>query len=99
MDVIDQQAARILELEGMLDARSKEIVGRIQECQACQIDQLQADGKIGPDADAKPRVWQITEERIEALEYMYEWCFCTEKLQCCEKYPEYILQDMLKEVE
>ena len=29
---------------------------------------LQAKGKIGPDADAKPRVWQITEERVEALQ-------------------------------
>ncbi|MDD3089108.1 MAG: hypothetical protein PHT95_04100, partial [Candidatus Omnitrophica bacterium] len=27
--------------------------------------QLQAEGKIGPDA--KPRVWQITEERKETL--------------------------------
>ena len=43
----DELAARIQELEGMLDARSKEIVGRIQECQACQIDQLRAEGKIG----------------------------------------------------
>ena len=57
--------ARIRELAGMLDARSREIVGRIQECQACQIDQLQAEGKIGPDA--KPRSWQITDERKATL--------------------------------
>ena len=29
--------------------------------------QLQAEGKIGPDADAKPHCWQITEERKEAI--------------------------------
>ena len=30
--------------------------------------QLQADGKIGPNADAKPRVWQITEDRVTAID-------------------------------
>jgi hypothetical protein len=45
--LIQAKDARIKELDGMLDARSKEIVGRIQECQACQIDQLRAEGKIG----------------------------------------------------
>ena len=29
---------------------------------------LQAKGKIGPDADAKPRVWQITEDRVTAID-------------------------------
>ena len=29
---------------------------------------LQAKGKIGPDADAKPRVWQITGDRITAID-------------------------------
>ena len=29
-------------------------------------------GKIGPDADAKPQVWQITEERVGLLEYCLE---------------------------
>ena len=32
--------------------------------------QLRAEGKIGPDA--KPRVWQITEERVGLLEYCLE---------------------------
>ena len=31
------------------------------------LEQLQAEGKIGPDADAKPHCWQITEERKAAL--------------------------------
>ena len=31
---------------------------------------LQADGKIGPDVDAKPHCWQITEERKAALSAM-----------------------------
>lgn len=30
--------------------------------------QLQAEGKIGPDADAKPHCWQITEERKAAID-------------------------------
>ena len=77
-EIVRAKDARIKELDGMLDARSKEIVGRIQECQACQIDQLRAEGKIGPDAiekqwdevlGAKPdqKVWQITEERKAAI--------------------------------
>ena len=33
--------------------------------------ELQAEGKIGPDA-AKPQSWQITEERIGLLEYCLE---------------------------
>lgn len=33
--------------------------------------QLQAEGKIGPDADAKPHCWQITEERKAALKRLY----------------------------
>ena len=33
---------------------------------------LQAEGKIGPDADAKPRSWQITEDRVGLLEYCLE---------------------------
>jgi hypothetical protein len=32
---------------------------------------LRAEGKIGPDADAKPHCWQITEERKAALKRLY----------------------------
>ncbi len=63
--------ARIKELEGMLDARSREIVRRIQECQACQLDRLQTEGKIEPDA--KSRCWQITEEHKDALDFALEY--------------------------
>ncbi len=107
--LVEEQAARIQELEGMLSIRTEELdiahsvarsekemhekelaafARRIKEledalveertgairCESydhCEIDlpdamirarqELQADGKIGPDA--KPRVWQITEER------------------------------------
>jgi hypothetical protein len=34
--------------------------------------ELQAEGKIGPDADAKPRVWQITDERKAAIKELSE---------------------------
>ena len=67
---------RIAELE---DALVEERAGAIR-CEfydLCEIDlpdamirarqELQADGKIGPDA-AKPQSWQITEERIGLLE-------------------------------
>jgi len=52
------------------------------------------EGKIGPDADAKPRVWQITEEREAAVDFALEYisddandsndpgiCFCVEALR------------------
>lgn len=52
------------------------------------------NGKIGPDADAKPRVWQITEEREAAVDFALEYisddandsndpgiCFCVEALR------------------
>lgn len=118
LDVIDQQAARIQELGGMLSIRTEELeiahscarseremhekelvvfARKIAELEdalveerarydyvqtfvrahkeipsdlwkswhALASDQLKAEGKIGPDA--KPRVWQITEERKAAL--------------------------------
>ena len=34
--------------------------------------QLQAEGKIGPGADAKPHCWQITEERKAAIKELSE---------------------------
>ena len=58
------------------------------------LEQLQAEGKIGPDADAKPRVWQITEEREAAVDFALEYisddandsndpgiCFCVASLR------------------
>ncbi len=34
--------------------------------------ELQAEGKIGPDADAEPHCWQITEERKAAIKELSE---------------------------
>jgi hypothetical protein len=138
-EVINQQAARIKELEDALveELARGDYFDESQECEGYWWDRkntsdctqndyrrnarlkLQADGKIGPSAaktidqtrisaenpqkpgpnHQKPAIWQITEERIEALEYMCEWHFCTDKLQFCGKYPEYILQAMLTEAE
>ena len=70
---------RIAELE---DALVEERAGAIR-CEFydhCEIDlpdamirarqELQADGKIGPDADAKPQVWQITQKRKNLLRFL-----------------------------
>ena len=108
LDIVQQQAARIKELEAQCedlmqncnslrerawkaevrikeqdDALVEERTGAIR-CEFndhCEIDlpdamiraqqELQAEGKIGPDA-AKPQSWQITEERIGLLEYCLE---------------------------
>ncbi|MFA5409098.1 MAG: hypothetical protein WC343_10060 [Bacilli bacterium] len=100
-EVINQQAARIKDLEDALveeRARwcSRENTGAQlsqagdqfqKRCRRSARLQLQAEGKIGPDAEAahcecqecseefcdddecpRPRSWQITEERAEALE-------------------------------
>ena len=79
-ELMNAYLARIAELE---DALAEERAGAIR-CEFndhCEIDlpdamirarqELQADGKIGPDA-AKPQSWQITEERIGLLEYCLE---------------------------
>jgi hypothetical protein len=76
---IERLRARVVALE---DALVEERAGAIR-CEFydhCEIDlpdamirarqELQADGKIGPDA--KPHCWQITEERIGLLEYCLE---------------------------
>lgn len=70
-----EQAARIKDLEHQLDTRSQEITGRIQECHACQAEGKIGSGDhigepnklIGPDADARPHCWQITDERRKAI--------------------------------
>jgi len=84
LDAIDQQSDRIKALE---DAMVEERTGTIRcesydHCEGMyRIDlpdamiraqqELQAEGKIGLDA-AKPRSWQITEERVGILEYCLE---------------------------
>jgi hypothetical protein len=93
--VVEQQAARIQELEdALVEERGNKMI-QTDDCtqnqeaadihhrciceynvKKCPVGQwwldrarvaLHAEGKIGPDADAKPRVWQITDERVEAL--------------------------------
>ena len=80
-ELMNAYLARIAELE---DALAEERAGAIR-CEFndhCEIDlpdamirarqELQADGKIGPDADAKPHCWQITEERAVAIKELSE---------------------------
>lgn len=73
LEVIDQQAARIQELE---DAHKRsgvkyaKIINELRSSVYANIPGLDV-GKIGPDA-AKPQSWQITEERIGLLEYCLE---------------------------
>jgi hypothetical protein len=67
LDVIDQQAARIKELEDAHKRSGKKyakIINELRSSVYANIPGLDV-GKIGPDA--KPRVWQITEERKAAL--------------------------------
>ena len=112
LDIVQQQAARIKELESSLDEaealtkKNAELMngylGRIAELEDALVEEragaircesydhcegmyridlpdamiraqqeLQAEGKIGLDA-AKPRSWQITEERVGLLEYCLE---------------------------
>lgn len=68
--------AQIKELEdALVEERARVITSHplthvIDEDRTEASMQLQAEGKIGPDA--KPRSWQITEERIGLLEYCLE---------------------------
>ena len=77
-ELMNAYLARIAELE---DALAEERAGAIR-CEFndhCEIDlpdamiraqqELQAEGKIGPDA-AKPQSWQITEERKDVLRFL-----------------------------
>lgn len=70
-------ARRIKELEdALVEERARVITSHplthvIDEDRTEASMQLQAEGKIGPDA-AKPQSWQITEERIGLLEYCLE---------------------------
>lgn len=73
LEVIDQQAARIQELEDAhkrSGAKYAKIINELRSSVYANIPGLDV-GKIGPDA-AKPQSWQITEERIGLLEYCLE---------------------------
>lgn len=71
--VVEQQAARIKELEDAHKRSGKKyakIINELRSSVYANIPGLDV-GKIGPDA-AKPRSWQITKERIGLLEYCLE---------------------------
>jgi hypothetical protein len=99
-------ARRIKELE---DALVEERAGAIR-CEFydhCEIDlpdamirarqELQADGKIGPDA--KPRVWQITEERKAALLRAYDIVSWIDRADSDNKLHITAILGMIKEAE
>ena len=52
------------------DCSTWDACGHVEKFRSEARQRLQAEGKIGPDA--KPRSWQITEERIGLLEYCLE---------------------------
>jgi hypothetical protein len=99
-DLCGREAKDLCDLISRVQAAAEMAEGKIGPSAAKTIDQTRISAenpqKPGPNHQ-KPAIWQITEERIEALEYMCEWHFCTDKLQFCEKYPEHILQAMLTE--
>ena len=67
LDIVQQQAARIKELEDAHKRSGKKyakIINELRSSVYANIPGLDV-GKIGPDA--KPRVWQITEERKAAI--------------------------------
>jgi hypothetical protein len=69
----DEHAARIKELEDAHKRSGKKyakIINELRSSVYANIPGLDV-GKIGPDA-AKPRSWQITEERVGLLEYCLE---------------------------
>ena len=57
----DQEEGRNCDLCGREAKDLCDLISRVQA--AAEM----AEGKIGPDTDAKPQVWQITEERKAAL--------------------------------
>ena len=88
LEVIDQQAAKIRELEdALVEYLAADIAyaagvlwsrlgPRKEEYRERARQQLQAEGKIGPDA--KPRSWQITDERKAAIDrglQFLEWSY------------------------
>ncbi len=84
-ELMNAYLARIAELEGAL-VEERAGASRCEFNDHCEIDlpdamiraqqELQAEGKIGPDA--KPRSWQITEERKAAIDrglQFLEWSY------------------------
>ena len=68
----EEQAARLKELEDAhkrSGAKYAKIINELRSSVYANIPGLDV-GKIGPDA--KPRSWQITEERVGLLEYCLE---------------------------
>jgi len=72
-ETVRAKEARIKELEdALVDELVKQqfwcgVIPSMDERKMVARQRLQADGKIGPDADAKLHCWQITEEREEAF--------------------------------
>ena len=74
---LEKLRARVSELEDAhkrSGAKYAKIINELRSSVYAKIPSLQkqwndvlADGKIGPDADAKPHCWQITEERNATL--------------------------------
>ena len=62
--VIDQQAAKIKELEAQLTITNVALENATRKPNVVYIT---GTGELGPDADAKPQSWQITEERKAAI--------------------------------
>ena len=60
----DDQAARIKELEAQLTITNVALENATRKPNVVYIT---GTGELGPDADAKPHCWQITEERKAAL--------------------------------
>lgn len=72
LEVIDQQAARIQELEEAhkrSGVKYAKIINELRSSIYANIPGLEED-KIEPE-DAKPRSWQITDERKAALKRLY----------------------------
>ena len=105
-ELMNAYLARIAELE---DALVEERAGAIR-CEFydhCEIDlpdamirarqELQADGKIGPDA--KPRSWQITKEEKRALSIILEYISydADDDIEICSHAA--VLRAMLREAE
>lgn len=66
---------RVGDLEDALVEKQTALMPSAPRCYAdarrqAAIEQLRAEGKIGPDA-SKPRSWQITDERKAALKRLY----------------------------
>ena len=62
-------------------------------------DSLILDGKIGPDADAKPHCWQITDERKAALLRAYDIVSWIDRADSDNKLHITAILGMIKEAE